>query len=144
MLALLVFASAAALADEIVETTDGRRLLLREDGRYEVLMPEPAPEAERASSGPLTLTDALAAPASLIGQTVVLDVTLRLFGGRALAVSEEAPGQALPVDLTRLDDRSAIIRACSDIRGCAARLSGVLRRNANGPFVDARGVELAE
>ena len=140
--AWLLLDCATALADETVTTTDGRRLLLRDDGRYEVLAPAPEPSPQVPPEGPLGLTDLLDAPPALLGRTVTLETRLRLFGGRALAVSPEAPGRALPVDLATLDDRSAIIRACSEIAGCPIALTGVLRRNANGPFLDAREASL--
>ena len=135
----------SASAAEIVETTDGRRLRLGDDGRYEWLAPT-LQDAQAASTdapeAAPTLANFLAAPSGFLGQRIALDVTLRLLGGRALASDAGAPGLGLAVDLDKLpeEDRARVVRDCG-MEGCRVRLAGLARRNANGPFLDAETLE---
>ena len=125
-------------ADEIVTTTDGRTLRLGDDGRYEWLTPEPVATLDNAAP---TLTVLVTEAQAHLGQRVSLPVTLKLLGGRALASDDAAPGIGLAVGLDRVSDaeRTRVVRDCG-FEGCRVVLTGTLRRNARGPFLDAETI----
>ena len=92
-----------------------------------------------------TLGAFLAAPAGYIGRPLSITVTLRLLGGRALASDPSAPGQGLAVDLDGVpgETRARVVRDCG-LEGCRVVLTGVARRNARGPFLDAETLRDAQ
>ncbi|MEM7567480.1 MAG: hypothetical protein AAF321_09645 [Pseudomonadota bacterium] len=125
---------------ETVETTDGRRLRLFADGRYEFVAPEMEDAAQpEASDGrqSFSLAEILARPGPPPGQRAALVTTVRLLGGRALAVDAGLPGQGLALGLDRLavEDRARIIRDCG-LEGCRLALEGRIGRDARGPYLD--------
>ncbi len=137
-------ASVQAAGMETVETVDGRRLRLFPDGRYEWLAPAD-PVAPPVPSGPLALADILAVPGPVPGRPVELAATVRLLGGRALAVDPDLPGRGLPLGLDALPagDRARIVRDCG-IAGCRLVLTGRIGRDARGPYLDATAIADAE
>ncbi len=130
---------------ETVETVDGRRLRLFPDGRYEWIAPIGRVAAPPASTGPLSLADIFAVPGPPPGARARLTATVRLLGGRALAVDPDLPGRGLPLGLDALPagDRARIVRDCG-IAGCRLVLTGRIGRDARGPYLDATAIAEAE
>ena len=84
-----LFSFGLAFADERVKTTDGRELLLRSDGTYEILSGDS--DDEDAGYRSMSITDLKLDSEKLIGQQVEVMVSLAMFGGMVMLSDARQP-----------------------------------------------------
>ena len=113
-----------ALADEVVETTDGRSLLLRSDGTYEFIERE---QPEGAYT-PVDLTDLKLDIQQMSNQTVEVYGQLQFLGDIGMLSDPNTMFDTAPinVDIANLprDQRGWILQNCS--LGCGVTIQGTI------------------
>ena len=119
-----LFSFGLAFADERVKTTDGRELLLRSDGTYEILSGDS--DDEDAGYRSMSITDLKLDSEKLIGQQVEVMVSLAMFGGMVMLSDARQPFDTSPIpasidELPRAD-REFILSRCNT--GCQVTVRG--------------------
>lgn len=114
----------SARADEIVETTDGRTILLRDDGRFEFV--ESRPETPPGTYQRIDFIDLQVDINDMIGEWIEVRANAQVLGGMTMLsppgrMFDMNPIMADTDDLPR-DDRAFLLRRCSD--SCRVTLRG--------------------
>lgn len=124
LVVVTAFGVGGAIADEVVETTDGRQVLLRIDGTYEILEAARSPAA--ANYQRMSISDLKLDIEDLAGANVEVDVQLMSMGGMLMLsdprhMFDSNPLMAEEGDLSR-EERSHILSRCN--QGCRITIRG--------------------
>lgn len=123
LMATMIGLSAAA-ADEIVETTDGRTILLHDDGRYEFV--ESRPETPAGTYRVIDFLDLQLDIDDMMGALIEVQANAQVFGGMTML---SPPGRMFDMnpivaetDGLPRDDRAFLLQRCAD--SCRVTLRG--------------------
>ena len=137
---VLVFG--AAVAQEKVQTTDGREIILHADGTYEIVEESPQEHADGGDGyRRVSLTDLKLDSNRMGGARVEVTASIQSIAGMVTLTDPEQPFDMNPVmaDAERLprNDRAQILDRCSS-SGCRVTLQGEVKHLGFGEY----GLEL--
>ncbi|AKJ94940.1 MULTISPECIES: hypothetical protein [Thioalkalivibrio] len=138
----VVVALGAVSAQERVQTTDGREILLHADGTYEMVGESPERTRDAANGyRSVSLTDLKLDMNRMGGEQVKLTASVQSIAGMVMLTDPGQPFDANPVmaDAERLprNDRAQILERCST-SGCRVTVQGEVKHLGFGEY----GLEL--
>jgi hypothetical protein len=138
---IAIVGATSAWAEETVETTDGRKIILRDDGTFKVLEKK---MVSSSSGGTISLNDLKLDIAQMTGKPVSVRGNLSIVGDLAMLGTEGELFDSTPVnvDLKKLprEQRKAILEDCS--KGCTANITGKVGKLVFGLGIVAQSVTI--